>query len=89
MRDSWLIVLSTAIQIVGYIFYGRYLTRRYDLDYERATPANTNVMVLTTYQERRLSYSGIISPPLLVQFPFLVRSMPQFSAGFQSCSGSS
>ncbi|MBA7605996.1 MAG: carbon starvation protein A [Calditrichaeota bacterium] len=41
MGAAWLIIVSIIVLAVGYIFYGRNLARRYDLDPERATPANT------------------------------------------------
>ncbi|GAG76518.1 unnamed protein product, partial [marine sediment metagenome] len=41
MGAAWLIIVSITVLAVGYILYGRYLARRYDLDPERATPANT------------------------------------------------
>ena len=41
MGAAWLIIVSVVVFITGYIFYGRNLARRYDLDPERATPAHT------------------------------------------------
>ena len=41
MRASWLIIVSIAVFLFGYIWYGRYLARRLDINPKRVTPANT------------------------------------------------
>ena len=41
MGAAWLLIVSITIFIAGYVCYGRYLARKYDLDPQRATPAHT------------------------------------------------
>ncbi|MBN1350503.1 carbon starvation protein A [candidate division KSB1 bacterium] len=41
MYASWLILISIAAMIIGYIWYGRFLTRHFDIDPKRATPSHT------------------------------------------------
>ncbi len=41
MGAAWLIVISVVVFIAGYIFYGRFLTKKFDIDPKRATPAHT------------------------------------------------
>jgi len=41
MGASWLIIVSIAVFLIGYILYGRYVARRLDINPKRATPAHT------------------------------------------------
>ncbi len=41
MAASFLIILAILVFIIGYIFYGRFLTKKFDIDPKRATPAHT------------------------------------------------
>jgi len=41
MPASLLVVISVIVFLVGYILYGRFLTRRFDINPERKTPAHT------------------------------------------------
>jgi len=41
MGAAWLVVVSVIVLFIGYIWYGRYLARRFEIDPKRATPANT------------------------------------------------
>ncbi len=41
MPAAWLLILAIVIFILGYIFYGRYLSRVFEIDPKRVTPAHT------------------------------------------------
>jgi carbon starvation protein len=41
MQASLLLAFSIIALVIGYIFYGRYLARRFEIDPKRETPANT------------------------------------------------
>ncbi|MBP7584744.1 MAG: carbon starvation protein A, partial [Spirochaetes bacterium] len=41
MGSLWLIIISVAIFLAGYLIYGRFLARHLDIDPERKTPAHT------------------------------------------------
>ncbi len=41
MTASWLIGFSIIALLAGYVWYGRFITRKFDIDPKRVTPANT------------------------------------------------
>ena len=41
MNAAVLLILSIAILLIGYIFYGRWLSKKWGVDPSKATPAHT------------------------------------------------
>ena len=46
MTASWLMGIAIVVLSCGYIFYGRFLSKRMDIDSKRVTPANTKQLFL-------------------------------------------
>lgn len=43
MGATWLILITIVVFTAGYIWYGRFLTKKFDIDPKRATPAHTKM----------------------------------------------
>ena len=41
MNAAVLLIISIAILLIGYIFYGRWLSKKWGVDPNKATPAHT------------------------------------------------
>lgn len=63
MNAAVLLIISIAILLIGYIFYGRWLSKKWGVDPNKATPAHTMEDGVDYVLPRLLSLWDTTSPP--------------------------
>lgn len=88
MSGIVILVISLAVLVCGYIFYGGWLAKKWGVDPTRKTPAYELEDGVDYCPAKAPVLLGIISHLSLVPAPSMGPSRPPSLAGFRFCCGS-
>ena len=87
MNGLVIVLIGIVALGAGYLFYGRWLAKKWGIDPNAKTPAYTHEDGEDYVPSSKLPYSHISFLPLLVQVLSPVQSLHLFLAGFRYYSG--